>query len=300
MSTALKRTTRSDLTIPMRSMVFVADDGGQMRPSRPGMGSLTAVGGYMVDAGSLSDLEHSISSTCVAAGFPEGEPFKWSPSRDMWMWSSLAGAERSEFFLDVTHTLAEFDATAIVVMLDTTRAPATASGKHVHCATDLLMERIHINCKRRTGNAILILAKPGGGAVQQRETLQHCATTAERGTRHIMPTTIAPTVTTAPLRSSRAIQAADIVVSCTVSRISGEANYSPSVFKGLLTLFDMHQGRTGGIGVKLHPDYCFANLYHWILGDDSHSKNGTITQLPIPGLPYSVDPNVYYSRQCGT
>jgi hypothetical protein len=43
-------------------------------------------------------------------------------------------------------------------------------------------------------------------------------------------------------------------------------------------------GRVGGFGLKLHPDYSFINLYHWLLGDNAHRKEGV---LPSDGWPYS-------------
>jgi hypothetical protein len=46
------------------------------------------------------------------------------------------------------------------------------------------------------------------------------------------------------------------------------------------------QGRIGGVGLKLHADLRYANLYHWLLGDSHWWKGNVGIPLPAEGHPY--------------
>jgi hypothetical protein len=37
----------------------------------------------------------------------------------------------------------------------------------------------------------------------------------------------------------------------------------------------------GGSGLKLHPDLCYLNLYHWLLGDSYYRRGGGGHTLPM-------------------
>src|SRR4051812_33178397 len=66
---------------------------------------------------------------------------------------------------------------------------------------------------------------------------------------------------------SRLVQLADVVTSCTASIVGGERRFAPKVFEaGVLPLLRRDYGCVGGRGLKLHPDYRYRNLYHWLLG----------------------------------
>jgi hypothetical protein len=84
----------------------------------------------------------------------------------------------------------------------------------------------------------------------------------------------------------RVLQLADIVVSCAVSRVSGESNFSPIVFPQVKKLLRFDGTRIGGVGLKLHPDLRYANLYHWLLGDSHWIKGLTGVPLPNKGIPF--------------
>lgn len=71
-------------------LIFV-DDSKQSagKISRPGMGSLVAVGGFHLPGPSVRDLSRELDEICETYGFPAGEEFKWSPNRGSWMpWSA--------------------------------------------------------------------------------------------------------------------------------------------------------------------------------------------------------------------
>ena len=58
---------------------FFADDSRQRAPTRQGMNPLVGVGGIYVPSENVNTLERLLNQICVAAQFPPGEEFKWSP-----------------------------------------------------------------------------------------------------------------------------------------------------------------------------------------------------------------------------
>jgi hypothetical protein len=99
---------------------FFADDSRQRHPSRPEMGPLVATGGIHVPEESIKALEVRLDQLCHQVGFPAGEPFKWSPGRNLWMHNELVDAEREEFFTRALALAQENGVQACVVVEDTT------------------------------------------------------------------------------------------------------------------------------------------------------------------------------------
>ena len=54
-------------------------------------------------------------------------------------------------------------------------------------------------------------------------------------------------------------------------------------------------GRIGGVGLKLHPDFSCANLYHWLLGDAHFFRRNMGWPLPFKDRMYVKDPNLPWS-----
>jgi hypothetical protein len=50
-------------------------------------------------------------------------------------------------------------------------------------------------------------------------------------------------------------------------------------------------GRIGGVGVKIQPDFSYANFYHWLLGDTHFYKGFVGVPMPIIGRPYFESPD---------
>jgi hypothetical protein len=71
--------------------------------------------------------------------------------------------------------------------------------------------------------------------------------------------------------------------------VAGEQQHSPPIFAELLPLFPSDYGRIGGIGVKIHPDFRYTNLYHWLLGDPHFVRYQSGQELPIKSMPYATD-----------
>ena len=89
---------------------------------------------------------------------------------------------------------------------------------------------------------------------------------------------------------SRLLQAADLVVGCTLAMVSGESQYPLPVFESVMKLFDQSAGRIGGYGLKIHPDFKYANLYHWIVEDTHFWKHASGYPLPVKQCPYYKGP----------
>jgi hypothetical protein len=53
--------------------IFFVDDAKQMNCSRPGVGTLVAVGGVVVLGESCRSLENGLQDLCQDAGFPDGQ-----------------------------------------------------------------------------------------------------------------------------------------------------------------------------------------------------------------------------------
>jgi hypothetical protein len=50
-------------------------------------------------------------------------------------------------------------------------------------------------------------------------------------------------------------------------------------------------GRCGGVGMKIHPDFRYANLYHWLLGDEFFARYMSAVPLPLMGRKYAASPH---------
>jgi hypothetical protein len=54
-------------------------------------------------------------------------------------------------------------------------------------------------------------------------------------------------------------------------------------------MFPRDFGRIGGLGLKIHPDFRYANLYHWLLGDSHFVRYQSGYPLPFKSRPYAID-----------
>ena len=93
-------------------------------------------------------------------------------------------------------------------------------------------------------------------------------------------------VVSSPSKFIRLLQIADVVVGCTLAIVAGEKRYAPLTFKEIKPMLDKGLGGIGGTGLKIHPDFKYVNLYHWIAGDATYVKNMRGWNLPKDGHPY--------------
>jgi len=271
-------------------MEFVfADDAKQKRPSRPGMDPLVAIGGILITQETVQALEKEIDTLCSEYGFPIGEMFKWSPGPELWMHDNLVGNRRQQFFTQLLELGKDAEVKAIVVIEDTKSATATGSSSHDMDVTQLFLERVQNQFCGRSTTGIVVIARPSGDRKAEDKFLSSCVETLQSGTKYVKPDRIILN----PLSSSpnfvRLLQVADVVTSCTTAVVSGETRFAPPIFNTVRDLLVKEGSRCGGIGLKLHPDLKYANLYHWLVGDTTFWKGNVGLPLPLPKLPYSLN-----------
>jgi len=271
---------------------FFADDSKQKKPTRDGMGPLVAIGGVMVSHRELDGLQDDIEAACKKAGFPAEEAFKWSPGSELWMYKNLKDAAREKFFRSVLKAAANHKASALVVIEDTTMKMATKAKTHELDVTTMFLERADMQFSSAGTKGIVVADRPGGGMKQHEAFLSDCLDTLRVGTKFWKKTSTL-LVVSAPSKLLRLLQLADLVTSCTLAYVSGESTWSPETFKYIHPMLCKEMGSVGGAGVKIHPDYSYANLYHWLLGDTHFRKGWTAGPLPMTTRPYDSDPNVH-------
>jgi hypothetical protein len=266
---------------------FFADDAKQGKPTRERMGSLVAIGGIVVPGDRLQSLEQEISRACDAAGFPPGEEFKWSPRRDQWMYANLVEDARRDFFREVLRLAADHGAEALVVIDDTSYGKAISDApNHETDVTRMFLERAdnYLRWTRVNDHGVVIADRPGGGRLEEDKFLLDCLEMLQVGTKYVKPERIALPVLSVRSDLVRLAQLADVVTGCTLSRVAGEAQYAPPVFEGIKPLLLKTGGRVGGVGLKIHPDLIYVNLYHWVLGDDTFGEEVEVGHCPSLGI----------------
>jgi hypothetical protein len=269
---------------------FFADDSRQRNPSRTGMGPLVAIGGVNVAAEEVGSISRCLDEICVSFGFPPGEEFKWSPGRELWMHSNLTGERRHEFFLAVVGLLVQKDVVAFVVIEDTQYRTATGSPTAEVDVVKMFLERVDRQCTQGESQRFVVVDRPGGDRRDEDAFLAECLETLQSGTAYVKPSHIAHNVVSTPSKLSRLLQVADFITSCTLATAAGEQQYAPAVFDTIRPLFYNDSGRIGGYGVKIHPDFRYANLYYWILHDSHFWKAACGHPMPLGERPYSRDP----------
>jgi hypothetical protein len=273
--------------------LFLADDARQNHPSRDGMtGPLVAFGGVHVPDGVVGEAERGIENFCAEFGFPPGEPFKWSPRRDHWMRTNLVDDRRRDFLTRVLTSLRERDCHALVVIEEEGHKPAIPEVDAETDVTLMFLERVENNLLRLRTNGLVIAAQPSGQRDDEHKFLTDCLTMLRSGTKYVRPERIALNVLSTPSALVRLLQVADVVVSCAIARVSGEDRYSPAIFDVLRPMLFSELSRIGGVGLKIHPDLVYGNLYHWLLGDTHLWKGSVGNPLPHPGIPYATGANV--------
>lgn len=269
-------------------MDFVfADDARQKNASRKRTGSLISIGGLYVPDETVCQLERALEALCAKVGFPTGEQFKWSPGKkETFMKTKLLNEERLMFLKEALAIAKEHAASAIVVVEDISRKPASRI-THEEDVTALFLERADWIFRTKRKDGFVIVATPGGGESNKDKFATNCLELRATGTSFSKLQRIPLGVVTVPSRQMRLLQLADIITSCTVARISGESNYSPRIFEIIKTMFHSESGRIGGVGLKLHPDLVFVNLYYWLLGDSHYIRGNVGHPLPIQNRPFA-------------
>jgi hypothetical protein len=269
--------------------LFVLDDAVQKDPDRVGMGPLTAVGGIHVPGDAVGSLERALENLCREAGFPENtDEFKWSPGRELWMHKNLRGPARTSFFCEILGLTKQHAVEALVVVVDEQYRSATGPGTPpLDDALIMCLERAHGHMDARATEALLIVDRPSGDRRAETKFLAQCLATMRAGTRFAALSRLSLVVATQS-RLVRLLQVADLVTSSTLACVAGEAKYAPEVFEAVRPL--LRGG--GGVGLKIHPDLKYRNLYYWLLDEEYYTSRMRFSKLPSPETPYATSPYV--------
>ncbi len=273
-------------------MEFVfADDARQDKPSRPKMGPIVGIGGICIADEQVAPLERQLGTLCKSFGFPDRECFKWSPGRELWMRDNLVHPKREEFFLRALETAETAGAKALVIAEDVQFRRAVVGALSPEAdVTSLFIERVHNELVRRDKYGVVVAARPSGNRSNEDRFFADCLETVESGTAYVKPRRLALSVLSSQPKLVRLLQLADLVASCSIARVAGENKYTVPVFEVVKRMLLRDTGRTGGIGLKIHPDYQYANLYHWLLGDSHFWKRNCGMPMPMKSRPYCTDP----------
>jgi hypothetical protein len=270
--------------------VCFVDDSNQRTPWRQGMGPLVAAGAVIVPGDQVKELEAALGALCATAGFPQGEEFKWHPAKGSWMQKGLVEGAREQFCLNVVALLAGAGAKAVIVVEDEDRNPAIfESESAADDVTALLLERINSELNGRRVDGIIVVDRPGGHRPQEDKFLATSLDLIAKGTRFVKFDRIALNVLSTDSKMVRCLQAADLVTSSVTALVAGEDRFSPPIFAAIHPMFPRDFGRIGGLGLKIHPDFRYANLYHWLLGDSHFVRYQSGYPLPFKSRPYAID-----------
>lgn len=270
--------------------LFCADDARQENPSRPGMGSLVAAGGIHIPDRATASMEADINGICADYGFPGREEFKWSPGRGLWMRSNLIGQRRENFFIDLINLACSMEVKAAVIVEDIFCDTATNTDSAEMDVTTLLLERVNSQFGRSGTNGMVIFDRPGGDRRSEDEFLSQCFDTLDQGTDYVSFRNI-NNIISASSKHQRLVQLADVATSCTLAAVAGECRYAPPVFASIRKILARDGQRVGGTGLKIHPDYKYANLYHWLVDDRVLWKRSEGFRLPSDDWPYACAPD---------
>jgi hypothetical protein len=195
---------------------------------------------------------------------------------------------RRDFQIAVLNALSEHDCRAVFVAEDAGCTPAESSSTTPEIdVVKLLIERVDWFLSHAGSHGLIICDRPGGDHRAEESFLLDCLETLRTGTDCLTPDRIVMSVLTSPFRLSRILQAADLITSCTLAYVTGESNFAPPLFPHLSPLFIRESGRTGGVGVKLHPFLKYGNLYHWLFGDEHYVRGNAGHPLPLDTIAFS-------------
>jgi hypothetical protein len=112
------------------------------------------------------------------------------------------------------------------------------------------------------------------------------------GTEYVKPERILLNILTSPPKFMRLLQLTDVVTFCTVASVSGGNSFSLAVSDVVRSMLARELGRIGAVELKIHRDFKYLDLYHWLLGDPRFVRFMSGFPTPIPSYQYSVGPNV--------
>jgi hypothetical protein len=272
--------------------IFFGDDSLQRAPTRQGMNGLVAVGGIYVPSEHVNALERALNQLCVTTQFPPGEEFKWSPRREDWMHQGLTGPARTAFFLECIRLCSENRVNVTVVISDIESNYPQTHASHEDFTTRVLIERIEWLASRAGREVVIVFDRPGGAQAEEENFLVRCLETIQDGTPFLRPARIALNALSTSSHFVRMLQMADLITGCVTAYVAGESRYSIQLIPSIQPLLAENR-RVGGIGIKIHPDFLYANLYHWLFGDSHFWRGNVGYPLPLRSRPYPRNANEF-------
>lgn len=211
------------------------------------------------------------------------------------MYDNLKGEKRTAFIENAILLCLSKGAQFVVSVVDVDKKHATSGAKsHELDALNLTLERFDTFLGYSKEHGLVFVAKPSGGPSDEHKLLSQCVELLKDGTGFVDFNRLAMNVVTLPFKLSRVLQCADLVVAITVSMVSGQEKYAKSHFENIKCGFIKNsKGQIGGTGLKLHPDFLYKNLYHWLLGDDVLVRGLQRFGLPDANSPYAGDASRY-------
>lgn len=270
------------------------DDSTQKTCRREKMQSMVAVGGLMIDHTQARKLETEIDQICKLYGFPDREPFKWSSKNGSWLRENLRDENRSNFYRDVLVMAKEHSGIGMVCAVDPSMKAANPGRNAQEDSLLLALERFDWILTPQKESGMVIVARPSGGRPDEDKFLDGCVALVSQGTCYTKFTGLLATqILTTPYQNSRLLQIADLIVSITNAMIAGNTKYAGVTFPFVKDILHRDGDRINGVGVKIHPDFSYMNLYHWILGDKYIRRGKSGWSLPFENYPYANDEMMY-------
>ncbi len=253
---------------------------------------MVAVGGVYVPSENVNALERRINQLCSDAQFPPGEEFKWSPGRDDWMSQGLVREPRTNFFLQVLRACGAAAVRTLVVISDKTSKHPRSCRSHEDFVIMAIIERIERLAVNAGRDVVVVFDRPGGAHADEETFLAHCLETIQDGSPFVRPTRIALNALSTSSHFVRLLQAADLVTGCVTAFVAGESRYSPQLIPTILPMLATNNlDCVGGAGIKIHPSYWYANLYHWLFRDAYLCRGNMGHPLPSLAHPYARNAN---------
>lgn len=280
------------LTSPAPLDVFFVDDSRQAKPPRPGMGPLVATGGIGVEAERVGALNHAVEKLCRQKyGFPAEEEFKWSLPSTSWMRQKLTDDRRQKFFGELISVLAQHAVVALVMVVDEKYGgPSLDRAASARESVKFFLERVDKRGGRLGRQVLLVADRPGGGRREESAFVKTCTEIIEGGTEYVKLGHVAHGLLTADSHASRLLQVADVITSVTLSVVAGRTQYAEPLFKKITPLLHRSsEDRIHGYGLKIYPDSRYANLYYWLVGEETMWNGSVGYSLPMPTRPYGTN-----------
>jgi hypothetical protein len=149
----------------------------------------------------------------------------------------------------------------------------------------LSLERAQNHLASTGTEALVVFDHPSGGRRKETDFLAGCMATIREGMAFVDLTRLG-LVLASDSRLVRLLQLADLVAGCTLAFVVGSSDTRRRSLPRSAHFSGRSPAGVGGLGLKLHPDLRYVNLYYWLLGDEYYWRGSAGKRLPIKDHPY--------------